>query len=34
MSSRASEWEDDPAHRALYEQDILNEARQLIGQSA
>lgn len=30
----ASEWEDDPAHRALYEQGILKEARQLVGQSA
>jgi hypothetical protein len=30
----ASEWEDDPTHRALYEQDILNEARQLLAQSA
>jgi hypothetical protein len=29
----ASEWEDDPDHRSLHEQDIVNEARQLIERS-
>ena len=30
----ASEWEDDPTHRTLYERDILDEARGLLGRSA
>ncbi len=28
----ASEWEDDKAHRAQYEADIMDEARQLLGE--